>query len=87
MGDRAPQEAISQTMMANLPFLAGLGLNGHTLAAAGAIALASAATLSILPTGRIWSLNTRVDIASRGSAGTAWRRLGSKLLVLDLPPP
>jgi predicted permease len=77
---------ISEDMMARLPFLAGLGLNGHVWAIAGTIALASAALLSIPPSGRIWSSQVRAGLAeaSRGSAGTTWRRLGSKLVVLEL---
>ncbi len=73
-------------MMANLPFLAGMGLNGHVLAVAAAIALASAALLCFPPSGRIWSSHVRAGLAeaSRGSAGTTWRRLGSKLVVLEL---
>jgi macrolide transport system ATP-binding/permease protein len=77
---------ISEKMMTGLPFLAGMGLNGHVLAVAAAIALASAALLSFPPSGRIWSSQVRAGLAeaSRGSAGTTWRRLGSKLVVLEL---
>ena len=77
---------ISANMMAGLPFLADLGLNGRVLAIAAAIAVGSATLLSIPPSGRIWSSQVRAGLAeaSRGSAGTTWRRLGSKLVVLEL---
>jgi predicted permease len=77
---------ISEEMMAGLPFLANLGLNGHVLAIAGTIALASTLLLSIPPSGRIWSSQVQAGLAdaSRGSAGTTWRRLGSKLVALEL---
>ena len=77
---------ISEDMMAVLPFLANLGLNGHLWAMAGIIALGSAALLSIPPSCRIRSPQVRAGLAeaSRGSAGTTWRRLGSKLVVLEL---
>ena len=77
---------ISEQMMMHLPFLARLGLNWRVLAAAAAIALGSAVILSLPLAGRIWSKDThaRLAEASRGSAGTAWRRVGSKLVVLEL---
>ena len=77
---------ISQKAMAFLPFLADLGLNGHVLAMAGAIAVAAAALLAMPPSGRIWTaqLLARLSDASRGSAGMTWRRVGSKLVVLEL---
>jgi predicted permease len=77
---------ISENMLKGLPFLSGMGLNTHVLAVAAVIALASAALLSIPPSGRIWSSQVRAGLAegSRGSAGTTWRRLGSKMVVLEL---
>jgi predicted permease len=77
---------ISENMMAGLPFLANLGLNSHVLAIAGAIALAAAVLLSLPSSGRIWTSQVRAGLAeaSRGSAGTTWRRLGSKLVILEL---
>jgi predicted permease len=77
---------VSEDMMARMPFLRGLGLNGRVLALAGAIALSAAALLSLPPSLRVWSSGMREGLAeaSRGSAGTVWRRLGSKLVVLEL---
>ena len=77
---------ISENMMNGLPFLSDMGLNVHVLTVAAVIALASAALLSIPPSGRIWSSQVRAGLAeaSRGSAGTTWRRLGSKMVVLEL---
>jgi predicted permease len=77
---------ISEDMMARMPFLQGLGLNGRVTTFAGAIALLAAALFSFAPSLRIWSPGMREGMAegSRGSAGTVWRRLGSKLVVLEL---
>jgi macrolide transport system ATP-binding/permease protein len=77
---------ISENMMAGLPFLSDLGLNGHVLAIASVITLAAVALLSMPPSGRIWSSQVRAGLAegSRGSAGTTWRKLGSKLVVVEL---
>jgi macrolide transport system ATP-binding/permease protein len=77
---------ISQDMMARMPFLQGLGLSGRVLALAGAISLLAAVMLSLPPSLRVWSSGMREGLAeaSRGSAGTVWRRLGSRLVVLEL---
>ena len=77
---------ISENMMAGMPFLADLRLDGHVLAVAAVIALGAAALLAIPPSGRIWSAQVQAGLAeaSRGSAGTTWRRLGAKLVVLEL---
>jgi len=77
---------ISEKIMAYLPFWNDLGVNGRALAVAGAIALAAAALLAMPPTGRVWTtqLQARLSEASRGSAGNTWRRVGAKLVVLEL---
>jgi predicted permease len=77
---------ISPAMMTRTPFLRDLGLSGRVLDAAGAIALGAALLLAFPPSLRIWSAELRRGLAeaSRGSSGTAWRRLGSKLVVVEL---
>ena len=73
-------------MLAGMPFLHDLGLNLRVLAFAGAISLLAAVLFSITPTLRLSSPEMRAGLAegSRGSAGNTWRRLGSKLVVLEL---
>jgi macrolide transport system ATP-binding/permease protein len=77
---------ISEDMMARMPVLQGLGLSGRVMALAGAFSLSAAILLSLPPSLRVWSSGMRDGLAeaSRGSAGTVWRRLGSKLVVLEL---
>jgi macrolide transport system ATP-binding/permease protein len=77
---------IAEDMLARMPFLQGLGLNFRVAAFAGAISLVAAILFSFAPSLRIWSPRVREGLAegSRGSAGTVWRRLGSKLVVLEL---
>jgi macrolide transport system ATP-binding/permease protein len=77
---------ISADMMARTPSLQGLGLSVRVAAFAGVISLLSAALFSLAPGLRLWSLDVRDGLAEggRGSAGTVWRRLGSKLVVLEL---
>jgi predicted permease len=77
---------LSEDMMASMPFLHGLRLNFRVLGFAGLIALLAAVLFSVAPSLRIWSPDMREGLAeaSRGSAGTVWRRLGSKLVVSEL---
>ena len=77
---------ISPAMMMRTPFLRDLGLNGRVLGTAGAIALGAVLLLAFPPSLQIWSGELRGGLAeaSRGSSGTAWRRLGSKLVVVEL---
>jgi predicted permease len=77
---------VSPDMMARTPFLRDLSWNSRVMGMAGAIALGTAVLLSIPPSLRIWSSDLRAGLAeaSRGSAGTTWRRLGGKLVVVEL---
>jgi macrolide transport system ATP-binding/permease protein len=83
---RLLQGLISDDFLVRLPFLDGLGLNGRVLGAGMVIAAMAALLLSLPPSLRIWSPELRSGLAgaSRGSAGTVWRRLGSRLVVLEL---
>jgi macrolide transport system ATP-binding/permease protein len=77
---------IPADMLAQMPFLVGLGLHLRVLGFAGGIAALAAALFSITPTLRLSAPDVRSGLAegSRGSAGNTWRRLGSKLVVLEL---
>ncbi len=77
---------IPADMMASMPFLLGLGLNVRVLAFAGAISLLAVVVFSITPALHLSLSEMREGLAegSRGSAGNTWRRLGSKLVVLEL---
>ncbi|HEY6554558.1 MAG TPA: ABC transporter permease, partial [Vicinamibacteria bacterium] len=77
---------IPASMLGAMPFLQDLGLNLRVLAFAGVVTLAAALLFSITPALRLSSPAIREGLAegSRGSAGTIWRRLGSKLVVLEL---
>ena len=77
---------IPANMLASMSFLHDLGLNLRVLAFAGAIAVLAAALFSLTPTLHFSLSQTREALAdgSRGSAGNTWRRLGSKLVVLEL---
>jgi predicted permease len=77
---------ISEDMMAGMPFLRSIDLNVRVAAFAAVISVLAAVLFSVAPAFRIWSPEMRPGLAegSRGSAGTVWRRLGSKLVVLEL---
>ena len=80
------ESLVSEDMMARMPFLRGLGLNVRGMALAGVISLLAGVLLSFAPTLGIWSSRMRERLAEggRGSAGMVWRRLGSRLVVLEL---
>ena len=77
---------IPADMMAGMPYLQGLGLNPRVLAFAGVIALIAAALFAVTPALRLPFSEMRAGLTegSRGSAGNAWRRLGSKLVAVEL---
>ena len=77
---------IPRDMMAGMPYLNDLALNLRVLAFALAIAGQAAVLFSLTPAFRLLSLDVRDGMAegSRGSAGKVWRRIGSKLVVLEL---
>jgi predicted permease len=69
-----------------MPYLNGLGLNLHVMAFAAGISLLAAMLFSITPIARTRLTNMRAALAegSRGVSGTAWRRLGSNLVIVEL---
>jgi predicted permease len=76
---------ISEDMLARVPYLQGLHLNLHVLAFAAVIAVLTALLFSVTPALHFASQSGgALRDGSRGSSGNAWRRLGSKLVVLEL---
>lgn len=76
---------ISQDMLARMPYLQGLHLNGHVLAFAAVIALLSALLFSATPALHLAAQpDGGLREGARGASSSAWRRLGSKLVVLEL---
>jgi predicted permease len=77
---------IPADLLAQMPFLQGLGLTSRVLAFAAALALCAAILFSITPALRLSLPEFREGLVegTRGSAGTTWRRLGSKLVILEL---
>ncbi len=73
-------------MLAGMPFLHGVGLNFRVLLFAGAVSIAAAALFAITPVihASLWDIRAGLAESSRGSAGSTWRRLGSKLVVVEI---
>ena len=77
---------IPTDMMAGMPYLNDLALNSRLLMFVLTLAAFAAALFSLTPALRLSSLDVREGMAegSRGSAGKAWTRIGSKLVILEL---
>jgi macrolide transport system ATP-binding/permease protein len=77
---------IPKDMMAQTPYLLGLGLNLHIVIFAAGIALFATALISFAPLVRLPLTKMREGLSEgdRGSAGTLWRRFGANLVVLEL---
>ena len=77
---------IPARMLANMPYLTGLGLNVRVLLFASLIGLGCLIVFSVTPTLRLplHRFSRGLAEGGRGSAGMTWRRLGSHLVVLEL---
>jgi predicted permease len=69
-----------------MPFLYDVRLNGHALAFAGVIGLVAAVLFALTPALHLSLSEMRQGLTegNRGSAGNTWRRLGSRLVVVEL---
>ncbi len=77
---------IPANLMSRMPFWQDLGWSGHVLAFAGCVALLTGVLLAFTPALHLSWAGLRAGPAEsgRGSAGSGWRRLGSKLVVVEL---
>jgi predicted permease len=77
---------ISDDMRSQMPFLDGVGMNARVATCAAALAIVATAIFSLAPAVRVRFCEMREGLAegARGSSGNAWRRLGFKLVVVEL---
>lgn len=77
---------LSKDLRAAMPFLIDLGLSFRVVAFDLAICLLALILFSLAPCFTLWSSAIRAGLAegSRASSGTAWQRVGSKLVVIEL---
>ncbi len=81
---RGLMKLIPANMVARMPYLHDLGTNMRVLAFACGVAFIAIAVLALTPVVHLsWSRRRRV-LADRGSAGNAWRRVGTKFVVLEI---
>jgi len=73
-------------MRPRLPFLASAGLHAHTWIAAAAIGVLAVVLFAVLPMIQLPASGTAQALAEgrRGSAGREWRRLGARLVIVEL---
>ena len=73
-------------MLGRLPFLQSLGLNPHVCLFAGVMAVLTATIFAFTPAVPLSFFELRAGLAegSRGSAGNTWRRVGSRLVIVEL---
>jgi predicted permease len=77
---------IPKDMMAGMPFLQGIGLNGRVAAFACVLALLAAGLFALTPISRLRFAAIHDDLSQGGrtAAGIVWRRFGSRLVVMEL---
>jgi predicted permease len=77
---------LSADMISRMPYFAEIGLNVRPVAFASAVAAIAALVFSLAPLVRLSLPNPLSGLkeASRGSAGTSWRRFGAPLVVVEL---
>jgi len=77
---------IPADVVPRMPYLAAAGLHAHAWLAAAGIAVLAVGLLALLPLMQLSTEESAHALAegSRGSAGLAWRRLGARLVVVEL---
>ncbi len=82
----ALKNLIPSDMLLTMPFLQDLGFNWRVSGYAGAVAVSAVVLFALTPALHFAVSRMRDGLAQagRGSAGNAWRRLGSRLVVVEL---
>jgi predicted permease len=77
---------IPDDLLASMTYLRTLGLNARVLAFAGVLAALGAILFALTPARHVIVADVRGGLSegSRGSAGTVWRRVGARLVVVEL---
>jgi predicted permease len=81
---------ISKDVMATMPYLGNVSLNGRVLGFAVVVSMLAALLFSLTPILRLASpgsgeeMRSGLTEGSRGSSGAIWRRFGANLVVIEL---
>jgi predicted permease len=80
------KKLIPGDMLSGMPFVLHLGFNLHVMAFTGALTVVAVLLFTAIPALHFWFSKVQDGLAegSRGSAGKAWRRMGSRLVVAEL---
>ena len=83
---RALQALIPADKIPSMPFLSHLGINGRVLCCAAVVAVLALVLFSLAPLVHTSVKNTRDRLTdgARGATSRAWRRVGSRLVVVEL---
>ncbi|MGB6687594.1 MAG: ABC transporter permease [Terracidiphilus sp.] len=83
---RALTTLIPKDMLAGMPYLQGIGLDGLVLAFTCILVVLAAALFAFAPMSRLRfaKISEGLSQGGRGSAGLVWRRFGSNLVVIEL---
>ncbi len=86
IGMRVLSGLISKDAFDYMPYLRGLGLNVHVLVFAGSLGMLAGVLFSLTPIlhFRLSNMRDGLTEGGRSSAGTLWRRMGTKLVVVEL---
>lgn len=85
-GIRLLSGLLGADMASRMPYLQGIGVNLRLVAFACAVSASAALVFALTPLLRTSMANTLAGLkeGGRGSAGTNWRRFGSRLVVTEL---
>ncbi|HYP05140.1 MAG TPA: ABC transporter permease [Bryobacteraceae bacterium] len=77
---------VPQDMLESMPFLQNAAFSYRVAGFAAAVGLMAAVLFSVTPALRMGTSSVRAGLAEsgRGSAGMTWRRLGAKLVVVEV---
>jgi macrolide transport system ATP-binding/permease protein len=86
VGVQVLRRLISKEMLAGMPYLADLHLNARIFAFAGLLALLASVLFALTPILRLGAGDLRDGLTEGGrtAAGTLWRRMGGRLVVIEL---
>jgi len=85
-GIRFLTNLLSVDMIAQMPYLEGVGLNARLVAFVFVVSATAALVFALTPFLRLprWNTFSGLKEGGRGSAGTNWRRFGGHLVVAEL---
>jgi macrolide transport system ATP-binding/permease protein len=77
---------IPAQQMSAMPFLLDMKMNAHVWAFAGGIAVFAVVLFALAPAMRLKRSNVREDLQenARGATGRAWKRLGARMVIVEL---